>query len=59
MKMNVNPLSGKRIDNRRRLVFDEQTVSYISLAKGEEGQNVDSKKYLSSYNNRIQLDGFR
>ncbi|MQY58132.1 MAG: hypothetical protein GH144_00790 [Clostridia bacterium] len=36
MKMSINPLSGKRIDNRRKLVFDEQTMNYVSLAKGKK-----------------------
>ncbi|MBA7609103.1 hypothetical protein ES703_16290 [subsurface metagenome] len=36
MKMNINPLTGQMIDNRRRLVFDEQTMSYVCLAKGEK-----------------------
>ncbi|GAJ02489.1 unnamed protein product, partial [marine sediment metagenome] len=36
MYMNINPLSGKRIDSRRRLVFDEQRIGYVSLAKGEK-----------------------
>ena len=36
MKMRIDPLSGKRINNRRRLVFDEQTMNYVSLAKGEK-----------------------
>ena len=36
MKMSINPLSGKRIDNKRRLVFNEQRIAYASLAKGEK-----------------------
>jgi len=36
MKMSINPLSGKRIDNRRKLVFNEQTMNYVSLAKREK-----------------------
>ncbi|GAJ09062.1 unnamed protein product [marine sediment metagenome] len=36
MHLSINPLSGKRIDSRRRLVFDEQRIGYVSLAKGEK-----------------------
>ena len=36
MKMSINPLIGKRINNRRRLVFDEQRIAYVFLAKGKE-----------------------
>jgi len=36
MKMSINPLTGKVVNNRRRLVFDEQRVAYVSLAKGEK-----------------------
>jgi len=36
MKMSINPLTGKAVDNKRRLVFDEQRIGYVSLAKGEK-----------------------
>ncbi len=36
MKMSINPLTSRKVNNRRRLVFDEQTMSYVSLAKGEK-----------------------
>ena len=36
MNLSINPLTGKPIDNRRRLVFDEQRIAYVSLAKGKE-----------------------
>ncbi len=36
MKMSIDPLTGKRINDRRRLVFDEQRIAYASLAKGEK-----------------------
>ena len=36
MKMSINPLTGKVLNNRRRLVFDEQKIAYVSLAKGEK-----------------------
>lgn len=36
MKMSINPLTGKPVDNKHRLVFDEQRIAYASLAKGEK-----------------------
>ncbi len=36
MKMSINPLTGKIVNNRRKLVFDEQRIAYIPLAKGEK-----------------------
>ena len=36
MKMSINPLTGKAVDNRRRLVFDEQRIGYVCLAKGKK-----------------------
>jgi len=36
MRMNVNPLTGQVVDSKRRLVFDEVSMSYISLGKGEK-----------------------
>jgi len=36
MKMSINPLTGRPVDNRRRLVFDEQRIAYVSLGKGEK-----------------------
>ena len=36
MKMNINPLTSKVVDNRRKLVFDEQRIVYVSLAKREK-----------------------
>jgi len=35
MKMSIDPLTGRKVDKRRRLVFDERTMSHVSLAKGE------------------------
>jgi hypothetical protein len=35
MNLSINPLTGKAVDNKRRLVFDEQRIAYVSLAKGE------------------------
>jgi hypothetical protein len=35
MKMSIDPLTGRKVDKRRRLVFDEQRIAYVSLAKGE------------------------
>ena len=36
MKTSINPLTSRIADNRRRLVFDEQRIGYVSLAKGEK-----------------------
>ncbi len=36
MKMSINPLTGKAVDNKRKLVFNEQTITYVSLAKREK-----------------------
>jgi len=36
MKMSINPLTSKAVDKKRRLVFDEQRIVYVSLAKGKE-----------------------
>ncbi|MBA7602338.1 hypothetical protein ES703_09427 [subsurface metagenome] len=35
MKMSIDPLTGRKVDNKRRLVFDERTMSHVSLVKGE------------------------
>jgi len=36
MRLSIDPLTGKPVDNKRRLVFDEQRIAYVSLAKGEK-----------------------
>ncbi len=36
MKMSIDPLTSKIVDNRRKLVFDEQRIAYVSLAKREK-----------------------
>lgn len=36
MKMSIDPLTGKSVNNRRRLVFDEERIGYVFLAKGEK-----------------------
>jgi len=36
MNLSINPLTGKAVDNKRRLVFDERRIAYVSLARGEK-----------------------
>lgn len=36
MKMSVNPVTGKAIDNKRRLVFNETSMTFIPLARKEK-----------------------
>lgn len=35
MRMSINPSTGEHLGRDQRLVFDEQKMSYVSLARGE------------------------
>lgn len=36
MRMMINPSTMEKCDSKRRLVFDYQSMKFISLAKGEK-----------------------
>ena len=36
MYMSVNPLTGEKVNNRRNLVFNPTTMSFVSLPKGKK-----------------------